>query len=312
MNKIKIYNKFFAIALAGSISFVLVGAGINENDTKEDIDNTQTTQTGHTIGMFNILEIKEKSTTNPSIDEISEKIRLTLLKNEAVINVEGMNLSTSEAKQAYLNALIGNKEINPCEIWTPSYRVRKSNKEILEIIINYDCPLEEVETRRNAYEEKANNIVKLIPEEYSDINKARLLQDILVGNTKYECDYDKTTELLLNSAPAATLLDRKAVCSGYARTYADLLRRIGIPAQIIISNDGSHCWNIVYLDGNWYHIDVTYKACLDNLNLFCKSDEYVEKLYPEWTSSIICDDKSYDNGLLFEKTITKKNKTKLK
>lgn len=312
MNKIKIYNKFFALTLTGSLTFILVGAGINENDTKEDIDNTQTTQTVHTIGMFNILEIKEKDTINPSTDEISEKIRLTLLKNKSVINAEGMNLSTTEAKQAYLNALIGNEEINPCAIWTPSYKVRKSNKEILEIIINYDCPLEEVETRRNAYEKKANNLVKLIPEEYSDINKARFLQEILVGNTKYECDYDKTNELLLNSAPATTLLDGKAVCSGYARTYADLLRRIGIPAQIVVANDESHCWNIVYLDGNWYHIDVTNNACLDNLDFFGKSDEYMKQYYPEWTSSIICDDKSYDNGLPFEKPIKNKNKIKIK
>lgn len=312
MNKIKIYNNFFALTLTGSLTFILVGAGINENDTKEDIDNTQTTQTVHTIGMFNILEIKEKDTINPSTDEISEKIRLTLLKNKSVINAEGMNLSTTEAKQAYLNALIGNEEINPCAIWTPSYRVRKSNKEILEIIINYDCPLEEVETRRNAYEEKANNIVKLIPEEYSDINKARLLQEILVGNTEYECDYDQTTKLLLNSAPAATLLDGKAVCSRYARTYDDLLRRIGIPSQIVVANDGSHCWNIVYLDGNWYHIDVTNNACLDNLDFFGKSDEYMKQYYPEWTSSIICDDKSYDNSLPFEKPIKNKNKIKIK
>lgn len=313
MKSIKVYNKFFAIALTGSLTFVLVGAEATENDTKDSFNNTHSEKTcNNPIGLFSMSEIKEQTTINYSNDETTERIRLSLLNNETTVNIEDIDLSAEEAKQCYLNTLIDNSRTNPCAVWTPSYRIENANKKIDEIIINYDCPIEDLETRLNAYEERVNEIIKLVLKEYNDINKARILQDLLVGSAEYDYDYVEINGQILSSTPATTLLYRKAICSGYARTYADLLRCIDIPAQIIISNDGTHCWNIAYLDGNWYHIDVTYKACLDNLNLFCKSDEYVKKLYPEWTSDIICNNKSYDNGLPFEKPMTKKNKTKLK
>ncbi|MCI9084662.1 MAG: transglutaminase domain-containing protein [Bacilli bacterium] len=301
MTKIKIYNTFLTLTLAGSISFVLVGAGINEDNINNNIDNVQPVEITFNIDDLNKLLTSQRGTMdNFSVSKIAEKIHFGLLNNEQSINVEGLDLSTKEAKQNYLNALIGSVEVNPCAIWTPSYRIKKSNQQIIEIIINYDCPLDDLQQRTEEYEKKANEIIKLVPTDFSDINKAKILQDLIIKHSEYRLCYDVTNQILLSSTPASTLLDGNAVCSGYARTYADLLRRIGIPAQIVISKDETHCWNIVYLDGRWYHIDISNKAIFDNLDFFCKSDTYMKQYYPEWTSQVICDDERYDNGLPFE------------
>lgn len=52
-----------------------------------------------------------------------------------------------------------------------------------------------------------------------------------------------------------------AVCDGYARAAKLLLNDYGIECDITVGEcipDGGHAWNLVNLDGEWYHMDVTW------------------------------------------------------
>ena len=56
-----------------------------------------------------------------------------------------------------------------------------------------------------------------------------------------------------------------AVCSGYAEAYEYLLQKAGILCLVISGNTwsesdqgGSHAWNLVELDGEWYETDCTW------------------------------------------------------
>ena len=40
--------------------------------------------------------------------------------------------------------------------------------------------------------------------------------------------------------------------------YRYLLQKFNIPCEEIISEEMMHCWNYVYIRGNWYHVDVTH------------------------------------------------------
>ncbi len=51
-------------------------------------------------------------------------------------------------------------------------------------------------------------------------------------------------------------VDRKAVCAGYARAMQLLLKVMGIESAFVSS--GSHAWNLVKLEGDYYHLDVTW------------------------------------------------------
>lgn len=57
----------------------------------------------------------------------------------------------------------------------------------------------------------------------------------------------------------ATLVQKKAVCAGYAAAYQYLLQQVGIEA-ITVTGDagGRHAWNIVKMEGDYYHVDVTW------------------------------------------------------
>ncbi len=46
------------------------------------------------------------------------------------------------------------------------------------------------------------------------------------------------------------------VCDGYAALYNAFMWELGIESYIVTSSN--HAWNLAYLDGKWYHSDVTY------------------------------------------------------
>jgi len=69
--------------------------------------------------------------------------------------------------------------------------------------------------------------------------------------------YDRT--LRKHSAYDA-LASGQTVCQGYASLTYLLLKEAGVTARIVEGTvtTGSHAWNLVKLDGKWYHLDTTF------------------------------------------------------
>ena len=99
----------------------------------------------------------------------------------------------------------------------------------------------------------------------SDVQKALLIHDRLA----IWCAYDRANLLLyqnkqITGLPAddytmyGTLVNQTAVCQGYSWTYKYLLAMVGISSYICSSNEIAHAWNIVYIGGDPYHVDVTH------------------------------------------------------
>lgn len=58
-------------------------------------------------------------------------------------------------------------------------------------------------------------------------------------------------------AGTTVLKTHKGNCYAYYATSAALLSRLGIENTLIQEEDGGHFWNLVKIDGNWYHFDTT-------------------------------------------------------
>lgn len=57
------------------------------------------------------------------------------------------------------------------------------------------------------------------------------------------------------------LIRRRGDCFTYYAVSVELLSRVGIPSiQVIRSTDNNHYWNLVCVDGNWYHFDTTPRS----------------------------------------------------
>lgn len=79
---------------------------------------------------------------------------------------------------------------------------------------------------------------------------------------------------------------RYVVCQGYAVSFQYLLMRCGIPAITVTGTalstpgdpdtKGSHAWNKVYVDGNWYLTDPTHDDSLVPDSPTCRYDYFLK------------------------------------
>lgn len=92
----------------------------------------------------------------------------------------------------------------------------------------------------------------------SDEQKALLLHDRLCVHNAYPFYTDITD---VEHTAYGALANGSSVCQGYAMAYMYLLNRVGIKNYYVSSDKLNHAWNIVYIDGKPYHVDVTFDDC---------------------------------------------------
>lgn len=89
----------------------------------------------------------------------------------------------------------------------------------------------------------------------SDFEKIRAVNDYIVKHTTY------TLQSKASPYSAYTVLaEGKGVCQGYALLALKMLQELGVTTKYIVGYVGSegHAWNLVKLDGQWYHLDPTW------------------------------------------------------
>ena len=93
----------------------------------------------------------------------------------------------------------------------------------------------------------------------TDVEKALLLHDRIAVWCKYTTTKTTSGSYPRESYNAYGVFAKKdAVCMGYALAYDYLLKEVGIDSYYCSSNSLNHAWNIVYIDGVKYHVDVTW------------------------------------------------------
>ncbi len=107
---------------------------------------------------------------------------------------------------------------------------------------------EQVLTMRTEFREKSQWYLNKIDDDMSDFDKALILHDELVLNSSY----------LLTGETYDLMVNGKGKCYGYSEAYSYLLAQAGINSEIVESETMYHQWNKVEIDGEYYHVDVTW------------------------------------------------------
>lgn len=97
-----------------------------------------------------------------------------------------------------------------------------------------------------------DSIVAGIEADMSDLDKLIYLHNAVVDRVTYK----KTTDAMYIASGA--LVEKQAVCSGYAKALNVLLRRVGFETSYVSGTSLNHGWSYVKLDGEWYHVDPTW------------------------------------------------------
>lgn len=161
----------------------------------------------------------------------------------------------------------------------------KGYKEIREKL---GLPVTSYELEWAAAEDKMDRFIyEQTTSSMSDYEKVKAAHDYIVSTMSYG-NSEGNHVWLYND-----LILGKGVCQDYAEAYGMLLARMGFHAEYVSGDDPiggeGHAWNIVKLDGKYYHVDCTWDDPQDNLryNYFLKSDKTLRALRVyTWDTSV--------------------------
>lgn len=109
-----------------------------------------------------------------------------------------------------------------------------------------------------AVNSQVENIYSRIVNENSPVrDNIKAVHDYIINNSKYDSARSDYNMLTYKSDIAyGPLLQGYGICGGYSDAMALFLERLGVTNYKVSS--ATHVWNAVYLDGKWYHLDLTW------------------------------------------------------
>lgn len=173
-------------------------------------------------------------------------------------------------------------------VYVDLYYAYSDEKYIYDSIVN-SVPLPEDRPELNEVKTACEDFHKeYIHEGMSDFDIELAVHDYIIDSCEFANDNEKTEHAY---SAYGVLVDHKAVCEGYAKTAALLLKIEGVDAEIVSGykshrdddedekeKNPGHMWNQVYISGTWYNLDTTWddpdtKYSLDKHYYFNLSDE---------------------------------------
>lgn len=231
-------------------------------------------------------------TTRVKIPEGKQAVNYTM---KVPVNVVGYSLS--------YDILSGDNEssINAEYYTAPGY-IDKNNKSnsyqlrkliILKGDLKQDITIVTDKVLHNKVKEIIGQVIKPGMSEYE---KEVALYSYVIEHIAY--DYEGFEDLIhRDSYLYAGLIKNKTWCVGYASIMKLLLNTVGIECHVIeggmLNADAGHAWNIVKINGKYYHLDATRRS-MNYLN-FTKDHAYLQYGYlSENSQEYPCDSYEYN------------------
>ncbi len=193
-------------------------------------------------------------------DDISEK---GYFKTERVV-VTGTEMSETSIRRA-MNAYISD---HPQVFWISNvfgYAYDEGNT-IIECYSVIDA--EECSKCSEMLANAVDRFVSGINNDMSAYEKEKILHDRLLNQCTYAESIGSMADGWEYFTAYGAMINGTAVCEGYSKAMQLLLSRAGVPNYTLRGYaDGiRHMWNVVQIDGAWYHLDLTWDDGMDVIN----------------------------------------------
>lgn len=222
------------------------------------------------------VELFDPPSTNNGI-VITNKVELVkiiakmLLNNDTDLFIDLSNYDGSIAadfEAAYTIAKTAAEDISGVNDFVKSHPSGVRDMSRLKLVFTYRYSKKEYDSKRNKVKAALNKARYIVAEnidmDMPEFDKEIILHDYIVNNTRYfEEKYYNNMDPDDAYEEYGSLLSGYAVCKGYAETMQLLCDLSGIECMIITGtteHEGrivGHAWNIVRIDGEYYHLDVT-------------------------------------------------------
>lgn len=196
-----------------------------------------------------------------------------------------------------------------------AYGINQSCVSDLVNAVNRKYPLESVAANVSSYSYSygSDNLIKSIRFIYAsaDIsdkyttryNTLKTKAEVQLASLEGKSDYEKILRIhdalalhgeydmsLSVHDPYTLIVSGTGVCQAYAEGFKMYMDLCGIPCIVVTSTEMNHAWNMVYLGGNWYHIDVTWddpvpdqKGIVQYKHLLLNDDEIRDLEHYAWS-----------------------------
>ena len=130
------------------------------------------------------------------------------------------------------------------------------------------------------------NVKKIVSEniadDMNDMQKVKALHDWVCQHTSYSPAGQESHN------DAAILMNDTTVCEGYSRLCNLLYHEAGLGTYY--ATGVNHAWNIVNIDGHYFHIDSTWDDSSSSYEWFCKSDSEMKNAggsHANWKTAVL-------------------------
>lgn len=247
---------------------------------------------------FDEMELSGKKYEELKRDKAYTEIYSGFLNFRDAIDVEFMELAPGNVER-YLTLVLKN---NPELFFVGpgiTYNLN-SNGFVSKIYPKYSYTKDAYKSALEFCENEIQKIIFLLDDKMNHYDIALFVHDYLCAHFEYDTSGvgDNMHDFLRNG---------KGNCQGYTFTYTYILRKCGLNVSFAASDKLMHIWNIIELDGEWFHVDVTWDDPLPNINgaamhkYFLFSDLYAKELghYDYYTpGDILCVSEKYDRNLI--------------
>lgn len=121
---------------------------------------------------------------------------------------------------------------------------------LYQISINYGLSSAELEQRMAALE---------AVDAFSQLDRSQLSEgQLAMIACRYLMDDCSPSDSPLDNTAYSALVERRANSEGCALAYVELCRQLGLECAVVYGQRmwQDHCWNIVQVDGSYYHVDI--------------------------------------------------------
>lgn len=199
------------------------------------------------------LSVYSESTDNEGAEEY---LYQQMLARETMVDVSAYNIPYDSSGIAMLRSLVsGVLNEHPDLYFVEQGYSYWNNRTIITAIgLTYNNTYNDA-----AFKQNVATALSRVNSQMSDLEKAVVLHDYLTVNCEYDYQNYLNGTIPSGSYNAyGTLVNRTAVCQGYALTYKYLLNQVGIDCYMVTSDSMNHAWNMIVLDGKYYQVDATW------------------------------------------------------
>lgn len=274
---------------------------------KTGTDSAQLYQEGSFAAMVpaesvsRIAAFAQGTSKTQSFTGVDQVIYNGLCNNMRTIDISSYNLTQDQLK-SHIQLVV-----NTCpELFYVSGNYSfsyssSSSRTVANYMPNYSMSGTELTEAKQFYQTQMNRILSHINPSWSDLEKVLYAHDYLAQNFEYDTSY--TVRDAYNF-----FYYGKGVCQAYTLVFSGIMRALGIEVSVASSESMNHIWNVVRVNGKWYHVDATWddplpdKYGLAYHNYVLLSDTAMQTYrggssqnHHSWTCSYTCSDMTYDS-----------------